>query len=408
MTTELVELGFDLPASVGPFFVLDDPVKGVLDNTSYFLSGVIFFDVTERVRNFSIRRGKSRQLDNYQAGVCSITLSNNDRAFDPTYEASPFYGQVIPKREVRITSNGIRQATMLVDDWNLDYAPQGDSTAQAGASDAFAKLANQTLTGGTATSQLSGARITSILDSSDVYWPADQRSIDTGTVLLGADVKPNDGNVLTYLQTIESTESGRLFVNKAGVLIFQDADTILPDGSTALTLADDGTGIKYTGMQVVYGSELLYNQIVIGSVITAAGTAIANDTDSQNQYGIQTYTRTDLLMADSAEVDALAVHLARQYANPEFRFEAVTINLDEISDAEASQILGLEIGSLCRIKFTPNGIAPAIEKFAEVIAISHSADVRRHQVTLGFSTLDYVPLILDDVVFGRLDTGTLG
>jgi len=92
MTTELVELGFDLPASVGPFFVLDDPVKGKLDNTSYFLSGVIFFDVTERVRNFSIRRGKSRQLDNYQAGACSVTLSNNDRAFDPTYTASPFYG----------------------------------------------------------------------------------------------------------------------------------------------------------------------------------------------------------------------------------------------------------------------------------------------------------------------------
>jgi hypothetical protein len=408
MVNELVELGFDLPASVGPFFTLDDPVKGVLDNTSYFLSGVIFFDVTDRVRNFSIRRGKSRQLDNYQAGGCSITLSNNDRAFDPTYAASPYFGQVIPKREVRITSNGIRQATMLIDDWNMDYAPQGDSTSSAAASDGFAKLANQTLTGGTATSQLPGARIESILDSADVYWPTDQRSIDTGTVLLGADVKPNDGNVLTYLQTIESTESGRLFIDKSGKLVFDDALAVLPVGSTATVLADDGTGIRYTGMQVVYGSELLYNQTVIGSVITAAGTAIANDVDSQNVYGIQTYTRTDLLMANSADVDALAVHLARQYGNPEFRFEAVTINLDEVSEAEATQILGLEIGGLCRIKFTPNGIAPAIEKYAEVIGITHSADVRRHQVTLGFSTLDYVPLILDDTAFGRLDEGTLG
>jgi hypothetical protein len=407
MTTELVELGFDLPASVGPFFKLDDPVKGKLDNTSYLLSGVIFFNVTDRVRNFSIRRGKSRQLDNYQAGVCSVTLSNNDRAFDPTYTASPFYGQVIPKRELRITSNGIRQATMLIDDWNLDYAPQGDSTAQAAGSDGFAKLANQTLTGGTATPQLPGARITSILDSSDVYWPTDQRSIDAGTVLLGADVKPNDGNVLTYLQTIETTESGRLFIDKSGNLVFDDATGSLPIGSTAVNLADDGTGIRYTGMQVVYGSELLYNQTVIGSVITAAGTAIANDVNSQNLYGIQTYTRTDLLMANSADVDALAVHLARQYANPEFRFEAVTVNLDEISEAEATQVLGLEIGGLCRIKFTPNGITPAIQKYAEVIAISHSADVRRHQVTLGFSTLDYVPLILDDIAFGRLDTATL-
>lgn len=408
MTTELVELGFDLPASVGNFFTLDDPVKGKLDNTTYVLSGVIFYDVTSRVRGFSIRRGKSRQLDNYQAGQVTVTFSNNDRAFDPTYAASPFYGQVIPKRELRITSNGIRQATVLVDDWNLDYAPQGDSTASAAASDGFAKLANQTLTGGTATSQLPGARITAILDSSDVLWPSTDRNIDTGTVLLGADVQAVDANVLNYLQTIETTESGRLFIDKSGRLTFVDADGVVPVGSSAIDLADDGTGIKYTGMQVVYGSELLYNQTVIGSVIPSAGTAIANGTASQGLYGIQTYTRTDLLMANSADVDALATHLVTQYQNPEFRFEAVTIDLGQISTAEANQVLGMEIGQLCRVKFTPNNIAPAILKYAEVISIAHTADINRHTVTLGFSTLDYVSFILDDVVFGKLDSGQLG
>jgi hypothetical protein len=404
--TEKVELGFDLPASIGPYFILDDPIKGKLDNTSYVLSGVIFYDVTDKVRNYSIRRGKSRQLDNYQTGVASVVFSNNDRAFDPTYAASPFYGQVIPKRELRISTNGVRQATMLIDDWNLDYAPQGDSTALAVASDAFAKLANQTLTGGTATVQLSGARIKAVLDSADVLWPSDQYAIDPGTIIMGADVQPVDGNVLTYLQTVESSESGRLYVNKSGKVVFNDADGVLPVGSTAITLADDGSGIKYTGMQVVYGSELLYNQIVVSSLSTV-GTAVANAVDSQALYGIQTLTRTDLLMDNEADVDAMAIHLARQYADPEFRFEAVTINLDEISTAEANQVLNMEIGQLCLIRFTPNNIAPAIEKYAEVIAISDNADVRRHQVTLGFSTLDYVPLILDDVVFGRLDTGTL-
>jgi len=408
MTTELVEIGFDLPASVGNFFTLDDPVKGKLDNTTYVLSGVIFYDVTSRVRNYSIKRGKSRQLDNYQAGVASVVFNNDDRAFDPTFAASPFYGQVIPKREIRISSNGVRQYTGLVDDWNLDYAPQGDSTASAGASDAFAKLANQTLSGGTATSQLPGARITAVLDSSDVLWPAADRAIDTGTVLLGADVQAVDANVLNYLQIIETTESGRLFIDKSGRLVFDDANAVRPVGSSAINLADDGTGIKYTGMQVVYGSELLYNQTVIGSVIGSAGTAIANGLDSQALYGIQTYTRTDLLMANSADVDYLASHLVTQYQNPEFRFEAVTIDLGQISTAEANQILGLEIGQLCNIKFTPNNIAPAIQKYAEVISISHTADVNRHLVTLGFSTLDYVPFILDDTVFGRLDTGPLG
>jgi len=262
MTTELVELGFDLPASVGNFFTLDDPVKGKLDNTTYVLSGVIFYDVTSRVRGYSIRRGKSRQLDNYQTGQAQIVLNNNDRAFDPTYAASPYFGQVIPKREIRISSNGVRQYTGLIDDWNLDYAPQGDSTASVAASDGFAKLANQTLTGGTATSQLSGARIEAILDSSDVLWPTADRSIDTGTVLLGADVQAVDANVLNYLQIVETTESGRLFIDKSGKLVFDDANAVRPVGSTAINLADDGTGIKYTGMQVVYGSELVVKLVL--------------------------------------------------------------------------------------------------------------------------------------------------
>lgn len=406
-TVEKVELGFDLPASIGNYFKLDDPVRGKLDNVTYVLSGVIFYDVTDRVRQYSIQRGKSRQLDSYRAGSLSVVLNNNDRAFDPTFAASPYYGQVIPKREIRISTNDKRQATMLIDDWNLDYAPQGDSVATLTATDGFAKLANQTLSGGTATAQLPGARINAILDSSDVLWPATDRAIDTGTIALGADVQAVDANVLNYLQLVEATEGGRLFIDKSGNLVFDDARGVTPVGTSAITLADDGTGIKYTGMQVVYGSELLYNQIVMASVSTA-GTVIVDDTDSQALYGIQTYTKTDLLMSSSTDRDNLAIKLTNQYANPEYRFEQVTINLDEVSDAEANQVLDMEIGQLCLIKFTPNNIAPAISKYAEVIAISHNTDVRRHSVTLGFSTLDYVSFILDDVVFGRLDSGPLG
>lgn len=407
MLNEKIELGFDLPSSVGPFFTLDDPVKGVLDNTTYVLSGVIFFDVTARVKRYNIRRGKSRQLEKFNTGVASVTFDNRDRAFDPTFEASPYFGQVIPKREIRISTDGQRRYTGLIDDWNLDYSLGGESTASVVASDGFAKLANQTFTASTATAQLTGARINAVLDSADVSWPADQRNIDAGTKQLGADVLAADGVVLDYLQRVEASELGHFYIDKLGRVAFKDANSLLPEGDTAVTLADDGTGIPYSGMQVVYGSELLYNQIVVSSV-NASGTAIADDLDSQNLYGIQTYTRTDLLLDSDADVDAHALQLARQYAYPEYRFENITVNLDTLEPAQVESILNLEIGSLCKVVFTPNGVAPAISKYAEVISIADSTDVVRHSVTLGFSTLDYVAFILDDVVFGRLDTGTLG
>jgi hypothetical protein len=407
MVTEKVEIGFDLTASnSGPFLRLDDPVAGRLDDSDWTLGGEIFYDVTDKVRSWSSGRGKSRALDAFNAGQASVVFDNNDRAFDPTFAASPYYGQIIPKRQLRISSNNVVQFYGLVDDWNLDYSPQGDSVASVIVSDGFRQLANQTLTGGTATSQLSGARINEVLSSADVNWSVSARQVDSGEVLLTNDVIADNTNALAYLQLVERSEGGRLFISKSGDLVFKDQNGVQPDGSNLVTLADDGTGIKYTGMQVVYGSELLYNQAVVSRV--GGGTAIANDTDSQQAYGISTITETDLLMASDVDVDALAVSLVQQYSEPEFRFEAVEVNLNEISTVEADQVLGLEIGDVALIKFTPNGIAPAIEKYVEVLGVSQSSDIRRRIVTLNFATLDYINFILDDVAFGRLDTDTLG
>jgi len=85
-----VEIGFDLTENnVGPYFRLDDPIAGVLDGTDYVLGGTIFFDVTSAVKQFTIRRGKSRQLDRYSTGQARISFNNNNRDFDPEYESSP-------------------------------------------------------------------------------------------------------------------------------------------------------------------------------------------------------------------------------------------------------------------------------------------------------------------------------
>jgi len=406
VVTEKIEIGFDLTANnQGPFLRLDDPIAGQLDNSEWTLGGEVFFDVTPRVRGYSINRGKSRQLDRYSAGGASVVLDNNDRYFDPTFAASPYYGQIIPRRQVRITANNIVQYYGLVDDWNLDFAPQGDSTAEAVVSDGFTLLAQQTLTGSTATSQLSGARINAVLDSADVLWPSDRRNIDAGEQLLVADVIPDDTPVLQYLQQVETSEFGHLFISKSGDVVFKDRNGVVPNSSSLVVFTDDGSGIRYTGLQVVYGSELLYNQVVATNY--GATQVTANDSDSQDEYGIFTLTQDGLLMDDASLID-WAVYNVNQYSQPEFRFERLDVNLSEITTEQATQVLGLELGSVVQISFTPNGIAPAIVKYAEVIAIAHAADVVAHRVSLGFSTLDYASFVLDDAVFGKLDTGTLG
>jgi hypothetical protein len=399
----LVEIGFDVVGANANLLTLDDPIKGKLDDPSYPLGGQIFYDVTNSVKSIAIRRGKNRQLDEFDAGLANVVFDNNDRTFDPEYAASPFFGQIIPKRAIRISSAGQRVFTGVIDDWNLDYNPGGDSEASAASSDAFTLFNTQTLPGGTATPQLSGDRVNAILNLPDVSWSTQDRLIDPGVTEFGADVFAEDTNVLEYLRTISRSEPGNLFMGKEGRVIFTDRNHAPVSGG--LTFADDGTGIPYQGMKVVYGSELLYNEIVIGSEI--AGTVVAQDLGSIAEYGVLNLTQTGLLMSDPDYVQNLALFYASKYSEPEYRFESVDIVLDQLPPADQETILDLEIGDFVNIKFTPNGIAPAIEKLAEVIRIDNDITPISHVVSVGFSTLDRFLLILDDAEFGKLDQGAL-
>lgn len=403
MSTEKIEVGFDLTGAGGPFLTLDNAIQGKLDDPEWVLGGTLFYDITNRTKSYTIDRGKAREFDGYQTGEISVTLDNRDRAFDPTFEDSPFFGNIIPKREIRISTNGIISFFGTVDDWNLQYELGGQSEATVVASDGFSYLTNQTLTGGTATPQTTGERITAVLDDPAVNWPATRRSIDTGSGTLGADVIEADAPALEYLRLVEKSEPGSVFIGKNGYFVFKDR-TVAPSSTDSVHLSDAGDGIPYQDVRVVYGSELLYNEIVIGSTTTNS-TAIAYDYDSINEYGILNYTQTDLLMNTDEQVESMAVFLAQKYSQPEFRFETVSVRLNGLSSADENALLNIELGDVVKLSFTPNNVPPAIIRYAEVIKISHSVDVDgEHIITFGFSALDFTYLVLDDAQFGKLDS----
>jgi hypothetical protein len=399
-----IEFGFD--TTTGGFsnsFKLDDALRGQLDNSDYVLAGVQFVDVTNYLKDVLIRRGKSRDLDRYQAGQAIVTLDNRTRAFDPTFTASEFYGNIIPRKEVRISYGTAVMYRGIVDDWNLNYNLNNDSTADAVCSDGFTTLNNQTLPASTATSQYTGARVSAILNKTDVQWPETRRSIDTGKMLLGADTISEAQNVLAYLQQIETSEPGELFISKTGDLIFKDR-AAAPSSTGAVVLSDDpNNGILFRDCAVNYGSELLYNQIVLNRV---GGALIqADDLESQAQYGIITLTYSDLLMATDAEATDYSLWLASIYASPEFRFETININLQALTPTNAATIMNLELGDAVKVVYTPNGISPAIERWCKIIKqdISYSSTMDETIVSLGFSTFTSAPLVLDDAQFGKLD-----
>lgn len=404
LTNTTVEIAFELTTGDQPVFRLNDPVRGVLDNVTYRLAGAYFIDITDQIAGVSIKRGKNRDLDRYSAGNANIVINNENRYFDPRYSGSPYIGNIVPRRPVRVLTNGIPQFTGYVDQWAFDYDIGGKSNATIVASDAFMLFAQQVTKAGSVPQELTGARINRVLNMSTIGWPTENRDIDAGenTVSSGT-VVPS--NALEYLQTVESSELGQLFMTKDNKIRFLENTNVPTEGSIKYFFADDGSGIPYTNAVVSYGTEMMLNQ---AEVAWTGGTAVAENVEAQLLYGISSES-VDTFLASDAEALAVAQFLVYQHGQPEYRFEELTVSLNGNDGDTVEDLLDAEIGDVAQITFTPNGVGDPIVRLGLIISIAHQVDAVRHDVTYGFASLDeFSVFVLDDATFGILDEDSLG
>ena len=400
-----VQLSLDASSYGNTFFTLDSATRGVLDGATYKLGGEFYTDITSYAQTITTNRGRSRELDRYAMGQASVSFQNQDRTFDPSNSSSSLYPNIVPRRPIRITANGSAIYQGYVDDWNLDYNVSGESDASATCIDGFGILSKQTLAAATATAEYSGTRIANVLAKPEVNWPLSLEAIDVGAQMLQADVIAQDTNALTYLQLVEASEPGSFFVSKDGKATFKDRNTAAVIGS--VTLSDDGTGIPYNEVQVVYGTEMLYNRIVV----TRAGGSpqTANNTTSQTTYGLASLDQSGLLTDTDSNALSLANYLLGQYASPELRFDSVTIELSALSTADQNTLLGLELTNVIVVKFQPNRTGAQISQNCQIIGVAHQVRPDSHRVTFKLAQTDgRVAFVLDDAVFGVLDTSELG
>jgi hypothetical protein len=310
-------------------FVLDSTEQGVLDQDT--LGGLEFVDVTDKLASVSIQRGKNRDLERYSAGSLDVSFNNEDRFFDPVYGTAI---DLVPRVPIQVKMDGTAQFYGSVNDWNFAYSTGGKSSANVMATDDFQFLANRPIDAtGSAVSQTTGARVEAVLDMITVDWPADRRDIDTGDITLDAGIFEGQ-NSLEYLQLVEQTEQGQLFISKNGDLTFRSQEASAPSSSDLVAFADTGSGIPFVNAAIDYGSELMANRAVVTS---PSGTAIATDDLSILNYGIieRTYS---VLNASQAVLDDIAEYIVQLYADPKLRFSSITVNLDSLNASDRRDI----------------------------------------------------------------------
>ena len=184
--------------------------------------------------------------------------------------------------------------------------------------------------------------------------------------------------------------------------------------ATILTFADsnsqgasygNGTGIPFMDLQVVYGSDNLYNKV---QIIGTNATATAEDTISQTKYGLYSYSQTDNLTTSLDRPAQIAADLLASWRLPEYRAQQITVPLEALTSAQQNLVLALELRDVVRVCFQPSATGAIVDKYYQVLGLDAQTDVERDHLVIRLASLDQLPIRLDNYLIAVLNTDTLG
>jgi hypothetical protein len=218
-------------------------------------------------------------------------------------------------------------------------------------------MAPTNLTGGKWPQELTGERITRVLDLVD--WPIDRRAIDDGIfeIVTGGFNESDHASALAHLQDVADSELGYVFINGAGDFVFHDGPHRSRETRSTVvqaTYSDDGTGQAYYDLEQSFDKDRIVNHVSVTAGYQGATGQVAEDMDSQDEFGIRTLSKQTLLATDE-EALALAEAILGAYAFPATRFERIVLRDVEGSTAWAEAVLAREIGDLVNVRTNPPG-----------------------------------------------------
>jgi hypothetical protein len=409
-----IDTGYDWNA-----FVLDDDLKGELDNTEYVLDGTSqFASVLDGAISLTAKRGRANTGDQFAYGTMNFTLNDTyaDGVFNPFDTTSPYFDPnnnqpgLAPLREVRFSrysSTNVKELLWVGYIVNYDYTFTlgGLDTVTVNCADFSYQLGQTFLAEWNVTEELSSVRFDALLDLPEVAYTG-TRSIETGVATLGgaaAYTVANGTSVAGYANKINEAEQGRIFVDREGTITFQKRiGTTL--GVPVAEFHDDGTQIGYSAIDISFQADTVVNR---ASVARAGENTpeVAEDLASQALYLVQTQSITDSLLHNDAAALTLAEYLISP--DPEARFNFLGTEFPGTPALDQDTLALLDVGDLINIqKSITTSAGPT--QFAQDLTIEgleHRLTLSAgHAVTYFTSPTTIVyELILDDIVYGTLD-----
>ena len=372
-------------------------------------------DISSVVLEVRTKRGRTRLLNDFEAGTATITVADSNGDFNPANTSSPYY-PLLPMQKMRVKVRGSNDfsATTI---WTGYLNVVSTSFSQGVASvdrvtfqcyDAFRLLNNQIITTVADSGvQLSGVRVNKILDQ--ISYPNTTGAREVSTISDQTTLQADPGTsrqVLQALRTVQDSEQGAFYVNAEGALTFLGRTLVINSAKQTgvITSFDDNF---YSNAEVKFDDDILINNVTV----TRLGGTPQNATNATSiaQYFTRTGDRTDILVQTDAESLYIAKTLLNVLSDVSPRIDSVTINLNKYvgSWLTVQSLLTKDLMKGISIsKQMPNGSPIVVNDV--ISGIEWRISNNRYDVTYYTQENTVTAFVLNDVNMGRLDYNGLG
>jgi len=394
--------------AVADAFILD---TSTLNGTDTLDGTTDFVDATEYVLSVAIQRGRGSQIDQFSPGTCRILADDraSGRLFDPANTASTWYQgsfDLAPRRAVKVLAGTAELFVGAITDLDITYEMPNLSFASINAADGLYELSRTSMTAFNPSSELTSARVTTILNRAEVNYSTALRDITTGVATCGTVAYADNTNTLSALQAVAIAEDGRLFADRRNKITFDPridftfSTAIASFGGTAVS------AIPILAIGVAYGQETLFNRV---QVDIDGGTAaqVAQDSTSQTQYGVQTLAFSNVPLDTLAAGSALAQNLLDKYKDPQIRFDEISTSLNACGSALWPTVLTLDVGDLISVTKTyTTGLPLTRTDTVFIESVNHDITPSDHRIRFGLGQAQLLTaFILDSSTLDDVDVG---
>jgi len=378
-------------------------------------------DVLEGVTELGGAGGERSLVTRAQAATAEITLRDPERIYDPLNPDSPYqYGGrtrlgpgvgVLVFAEVLTSPTTVTQIklhTGTVDTWAAPWTPHSAERRVRVVSSDNTKIlvgldrGEQPAAGaGDTTNQ----RITRILTHYGYTGPT---RLDTSPVTAAATTMAQSAWEL--IGRASDDEIGFVYLDAAGVLQFHARTTWATTPDPVITV---GCAPAATGHDIVTDADVDSSSLALTNAVSASrsgGTTVtARSSASITLYGERGYKRTDLGLADDAQVAVWANYVLGLWAFPRARITAITLT-PRFEPASWAAVLGMRLViDRARVLWTPPGETVTYDTTGRIFRVRHRFTRTSWTTTWGLAYADLYSRILHWGAhpFDRLDAGNV-